>query len=90
MLYYVTYGVDAEYTAVIEASDFDEALMKAENNFHKADFGVARVIKSCIKSIENKNETDEREVKNHKEDHAKDTASEKHCFTSVETCELPW
>lgn len=44
MKFYVTYKVEARYTACVEANDLDEALELAEGEFLEADFGEAKEI----------------------------------------------
>lgn len=49
MKYYVTYRIDATYTAEVEADDIEEAMEKAEQEYYDADFGVAENIEGeCI------------------------------------------
>lgn len=44
MKYYVTYKIDARYTAEVEACNLEEAKKKAESIYINADFGEAEDI----------------------------------------------
>lgn len=50
--YYVTYHVDASYTAEVEAGSIKEALAKADRDFSEADFGEAEDIDGSAKTVE--------------------------------------
>ena len=44
MKYFVTFNVEAKYTAVVEADSLEDALEKANDNFSDADLGECEEI----------------------------------------------
>lgn len=56
MKYYVTYKVEARYTAEVEADSLEEAMKKAESEYIDADFGVAEDINGEVIIVEDENE----------------------------------
>lgn len=52
MKYYVTYSINARYTAEVEADSLEEAKKKADVEVENADFGVAKAIDSDAVTVE--------------------------------------
>ena len=55
MKYYVTYRIDARYTAEVEANSLEEAMDKARDEYYDADFGVAEDIDAATVIVEDEN-----------------------------------
>lgn len=53
--YYVTYAVEARFVTKVQAQDETEALKKAEDEFSRADFGVASDIDGSAVIVEDEN-----------------------------------
>lgn len=54
MKYYVTYKIDARYTAEVDANSIEEAMDKAKSEYYDADFGVAEDIDAETIMVQNK------------------------------------
>ena len=55
MTYYVTYKIDARFTACVEADNVEEAKQKADDVFTDADFGDAHEVDGDKIIVENEN-----------------------------------
>lgn len=52
MKYYITYKIEARYTAAVEAASLDEAKEIADEQFWEADFGEAEDIDGEVVYVE--------------------------------------
>lgn len=56
MIYYVTYKIDATYTAKVEADSLEDAMKKAEKRYYSADFGDAENIDGTVICVEDEDD----------------------------------